>query len=74
MGASATGPLGSASAQVNAPRMPAPVPPPMKVQTPAALKAPAIPVAGTQNKMVLLFIALGVLAIVLVVIIVLLLK
>lgn len=71
---SASSPMGSASAHVAGPNMPAP--PHMNVPTPAGFKMPAPPatVPAKNNKLIILFIVLGVLAILLVVLIVLLLK
>jgi hypothetical protein len=73
-GASASGQMGSASANVAGPKMPAP--PPMNLKAPAP-KVPNAPVAVPQqnrNKLILLFVILGVLAILLVILIVLILK
>lgn len=78
---SAGGSMGgaSASAHMQGPKMPA-GPAPKSFQTPAAMKAPAAPAVPTavpapnKNKLVLLFVILGALAIGLVILIVLLLK
>jgi hypothetical protein len=74
---SASGQMGpaSASANVAGPRMP--TPPPMNFQAPAPKLPTAPPVAAVQpnkNKLVLLFVILGVLAILLVILIILILK
>lgn len=74
-GFAASTPAGSASAHVAGPHMPAVAPPPMNFKAPA-IKPPVPPAMApkTNNKLVLLFVILGVLAILLIILIVLLLK